>query len=118
MTTPHPFRLARSRTKDLTPEDRGRIQELATHGYGSRAIAKRLSLSRKIVRQALDNDLPGAAGPSGSRACKLDPFREAIEQRVQQGLTVCRILREIRDLGYRGGRTQLGLLVGQLRAGM
>jgi transposase len=46
----------------------------------------------------------GATSPATS---KLDAFREAIEQRVQARLTTTRILREIRELGYTGGRTIL-----------
>ena len=38
---------------------------------------------------------------------KLDPFLEEIEQKVTKGLTVTRILREISEQGYSGGRSIL-----------
>ncbi len=51
------------------------------------------------------------ASPAG----KLDPFRETIEEKVGTGLTVTRILREIRERGYRGSRTILGDFVRTLK---
>jgi transposase len=52
----------------------------------------------------------------GGLASKLEPFREVIQLRVDKKLTTTRILREIRSLGYEGGRTILGKYVRELRA--
>ena len=75
--------------------------------YGTREIALRVGWSRKIVRRILSEQgcLPPPQRTHGSS--KLDPFRETIEQKVKKGLTVTRILREISEQGYSGGRSIL-----------
>jgi len=47
---------------------------------------------------------------------KLEPFHEAIRSRVGKGLTTTRILREIRGLGYTGGRTIVARYASTLRS--
>jgi transposase len=84
--------------------------------YGSREIARRVGYSRKIVRRVLcEHGCLPAPVPTGS-VSKLDPFRTTIEEKVRKGLTVSRILREIGELGYTGGRTILAEFVRELRA--
>jgi transposase len=92
-------------------EEGQHIVELHQMGYGTRQIARRLPYSRKIVRQVLEQ-----AGLSAlqTQPSKLAPFHILIEQKVRQGLTTSRILREIRAAGYRGGRTILADLVRQM----
>lgn len=109
-----------SNKREVPPELRAEIVSLHQF-YGGREIARRVGLSRKIVRRVLHEE--GHSTPPRSaaeRARKLDPFRAAIEERVRKGLTVTRILREIRGpdpkTGYRGGRTILAEYVRALRA--
>jgi transposase len=101
--------------EEIPPEIRDEILRLHGQAYGSRQIAKRVGKSRKIVCRVLDQ-----AGvrrpPPASAQSKLQPFAEAIVPRVQQGLTTTRILREIRALGYQGGRTILAKRVATLKA--
>jgi transposase len=52
---------------------------------------------------------------TASRASRLDPFRERIVTLVKKDLTATRILREIRDLGFPGGRTILAEHIRKLR---
>lgn len=100
---------------EVPPEIRDQILKLHGQDYGSREIAKRVGKSRKVVRRILDEE--GASRPPPASAqSKLDPFAEPIASRVQQGLTVTRILREIRGLGYQGGRTILAKHVQTLKA--
>ncbi|MBT7915455.1 IS21 family transposase [Candidatus Bathyarchaeota archaeon] len=75
--------------------------------YGSREIARRVRLSRKIVRRVLKDH--GCLPPPEriQQTSKLDAFHEAIDQRVTKGLTITRILREITEQGYSGGRSIL-----------
>jgi transposase len=91
-----------------TPEELRQILHLHEQGYGTREIARRVLRNRKFVRRILRAQ---GHDPSRSRrasaASKLDPFREAIQERVDKHLTTTRILREIRALGYSGGRTIL-----------
>lgn len=122
------------KTRALAPEERARIHELGRLGSSSREIAKRLGLGRRIVRRVLDEspttttttvpsdsptptqastteaagDEPSKPTTTASDASKLDPFREAIAERVKKDLTTTRILREISALGYTGGRSILG----------
>jgi len=75
--------------------------------YGTREIALRVGWSRKIVRRILSEHgclpPPQRTGDPG----KLEPFQQTIEEKVKLGLTVTRILREISEQGYSGGRSIL-----------
>lgn len=88
--------------------------------YSARQISPRVGLSRKLVGRVLQEhglssspQQPRAQPRDGS---KLDPFREHIATRVRKRLTTTRILREIRKIGYDGGRTILADYVRQLRS--
>lgn len=120
---PKTRRPPRRRARELTPEETTRILELHGQAAGTREIAKRLGLGRRLVRRVLDAVAPKAeetaASPEAAAteaASKLDPYREAIAERVAKDLTTTRILREIGDLGYSGGRSILGAYVRTLRA--
>ena len=101
--TPGPPR----RAAKLTDEQRSRILELASRPLGVREISRQTGLGRKLVRRVLEE--AGTLGPATptTPASKLDPFREAIAEKVGKNLTVERILREIQEQGYEGGRTIL-----------
>jgi transposase len=105
-----------TRGRKPSPEQCRQVLYLHEQGYGTRAIARRVLLNRKAVqrllRQTGHDPLPP---PRPTAASKLDPFREAIAERVHKRLTTTRILREIRELGYTGGRTILSQYVGQLQ---
>ena len=89
--------------------------------YSARQISPRVGLSRKQVGRVLEAN---GLSPTPQKSCpqqskdisKLEPFREAIAQRVRKKLTTTRILREIREVGYRGGRSILGDYVRELRS--
>jgi len=96
-----------NRPKAEPPEEiRTEIVTLHTY-YGSREIARRVGWSRKIVRRVLNEE--GCFKPPASTRppSKLDPFLQTIEDKLVQGLTVTRILREIRAQGYSGARSIL-----------
>jgi len=86
----------------MTPQEIQQIQELAAQGVGVRAIARRLGRDVKTIRRVL-----GRRGPKTPPPSLLEPFKARIQEKVQMGLMVPRILREIRELGYRGSRTLL-----------
>lgn len=113
-----PRRPPKRKARDLAPDERERILELAKQDVSSREIARRLGLGRRIVRKLIDATKPTTSGapPATDEAGKLDPFREAIAERAAKGLTTTRILREITELGYQGGRSILGAHVRSLRA--
>jgi len=100
---------------ELSPEIRQQIVRLHSF-YGTREIARRVNLSRKIVRRLLSEQGCLSAPPRDPARSKLAPFRQMIEARVAKGLTTTRILREIREQGYTGGRSILAEQVQKLRA--
>jgi len=108
----------RPRPNAVSLEERARALELKQLGLSTRAIASQLGRSRKAVQRILAPPPPAplpTPKPSDP-ARKLDPFRAEIEERVGKGLTTTRILRELRELGYAGGRTILAKRVRSLRA--
>jgi transposase len=63
---------------------------------------------RKTVRRVLEEEEVKITSPGPTdQASKLDPFRETVQEKAAQRLTVVRILREIREQGYTGSRTIL-----------
>lgn len=110
--------------KEIPPDVREEILRLQEKNYGTREIAKRVGLSRRRVRDFLEEARPAspppAVSPSQQKASLLDPYRERIRCLVGDGLTASRILREIRgeepEKGYRGGKTILVDYVRKLRA--
>lgn len=99
--------------KEISLETRQEILRLAEF-YGTRRIATRVGQSRKLVRRVLSEEGRSSRREPQSPS-KLAGFAEPIEQRVLQRLTISRIYREIRELGYRGHRTILAQHVRQLQ---
>jgi len=114
--TPEP-RSRRRKTPEIPKETRDEIVDLKKQGYGKRQISTRIGLPSKAVAKVLREEglLPP---PVATSASKLEPFHEEISGRVQKGLTTSRILREIRALGYQGGRTILATHAGRLRTAL
>jgi transposase len=106
---------------EIQPEVKAEIERLKPF-YGTREIAKRVGLSRKLVRQALKAIQPKSEEHEASNHSQslLDPFREKIKALVEEGLSANRILREIRGkdpkTGFQGGKTILTDYVRELRA--
>lgn len=109
------------RAKTEVPEE-SRTQILRLHAlhYGTRKIAPRVGLSRKLVRRVLQEEGLWTPKPPPERTTetKLESFEDAIRVRVEKGLTITRMLREIRGLGYSGGRTILAERVRALQVEM
>jgi len=117
-TTKTPEPTNRRRKKPELPKAiRDEIVDLKKQGYGKRQISLRTGRSSKAVAKVLREEglLPP---PAPAAASKLEPFHEEVTQRVQKGLTTSRILREIRALGYLGGRTILATHAGRLRTAL
>ncbi len=100
---------------EIAEEIRQGVLQLHRDGYGTRKIRDRMEVSRKIIRRILADAGCLSQGPP-RQPSKLLPYAEAIAERVGKGLTSSRILREIRALGYQGGRTILASHVHRLRA--
>jgi transposase len=111
----------RDKRQPLTCEEIEQIVRLHKMCFGTRSIATKVGVGRKQVRTLLESRglHKQAAGKqreqAARRASKLDGFRDAIQQKVKAQLTTTRILREIRQDGYTGGRSILNNYVNTLR---
>lgn len=89
------------------------VYALIRHFYfleklSKRAIARRLSVSRKTVRRALSMDVYAPRKPH-ERTSLLDPFKPAVQKMLEDYPTLngTRILEELKKQGYPGGITIL-----------
>jgi len=116
---PDPKHRPRTPSPPLTEDQRAEIRRLQQMTFGTRRIARSLGLGRKVVRRALAEMGLTESRPSPSSAVKaaskLDPFRERIQDSIKKRLTTTRILRELRQQGYTGGRTILADYIRTLR---
>ena len=87
------------------------IDVLHRQGKGIREIARDAGVSRNTVRAVLRGEHDGQYGPRAPRACKLDPYKDYLRDRLtragKETLRATVLLREIGAMGYRGGITQL-----------
>jgi transposase len=107
--------LARSDDRDRGAEVLG-VQEWAeiramraVQGLSVKEIARRTGRSRNTIRAALRSTEPPGYGPRPKRRSKVDPFMAVICGLLEDEPTLSgvRILEEIRELGYEGGKTIL-----------
>lgn len=92
------------------------IMRLYGEKMAKKAIARKLGISvktvRRVIKRVAEPHKATATKPYPARAnkkneSKLAPYIEVVDKKVAQGLTGSRILREIGELGYTGGRTIL-----------
>jgi len=86
------------------------ILELHRQGLSISAIAERTGYDRKTVRKYIRRGLVAPKYKARlPRPTVIDPFKEYLRERVLAwpGLTGARLLREIRELGYGGGKTRV-----------
>lgn len=93
---------------------------MARQGYSIKAIARELEVSRNTVRRYLRDEVSLLRyGPRPSRACKLDPYKDYLRQRVAiaspHWLPATVLLREITEQGYSGGISQLKAFLAPLK---
>lgn len=94
------------------------ILELHRQGLSISAIATRLGMDRKTVRKYIKDGVQAPRyGPRAPRPCVVDSFVGYITERVCAfpDLSIERMLREVRAMGYKGGRTALGDLIREVR---
>lgn len=94
------------------------ILELHRQGLSVRAISQRTGHDRKTVRKYIARGLQAPQyKPRDARACLVEPFAPYLRERLfaWPQLTGARLLREIRELGYTGGKTVLNDFLRQVR---
>lgn len=94
----------------MDPQEEARIKEEAKR-LSIRALARKFGRDRKTIRQLLGR----RAGEPKSEPRKLARFEEDILEMAEKGLTISRILREIRAKGYQGSRTILAAFLREKR---
>jgi transposase len=92
------------------------INDLRMTGLGIRAIARRLDISRKTVREALKSMHPPVAGPS-RRGSIIDPHRGWLLARIEQypELSAAALHRQLEERGYQGSYSLVKQTVADLR---
>ncbi|MCW7226106.1 IS21 family transposase [Escherichia coli] len=95
------------------------IKILHKQGMSSRAIARELGISRNTVKRYLQaKSEPPKYTPRPAVASLLDEYRDYIRQRIADAhpykIPATVIAREIRDQGYRGGKTILRAFIRSL----
>jgi len=87
------------------------IDVLHRQGKGIREIARETGIARNTVRAILRDEHRGGYAQREPRPTKLDPYTAYLSDRLQRAgkvqLHATVLLREVRDLGYDGGITQL-----------
>lgn len=80
-----------------------RVQELRLEGLSIRAVARQLGCSRWLAKRYVHADAVPIRERAPVRRSILDPYREHLEKRWQEGCTNASLLwREVRNLGYPG----------------
>jgi transposase len=103
----------------LTQELVVEIRVMARRGMRIREIARELGCSRNTVKRYLRDGKASRYGPRQPRGTKLDPFKDYLRERIEAAkphwIPAVVLLREIRDLGYAGGLTQLKMFINPLK---
>ena len=95
-----------------------KVLELQRQGLSISAIAQRTGKDRKTVRKYLQRGMAVPSyKPRSPRTRVMDPYHDYVRERLAMfpELTASRLLREIRELGYRGGRTSIADVVREVR---
>ena len=100
----------------MKPQLWRQIHSLAFEGLSRRAIARRLGIHRRTVREALAVNRPPVASRS-RRGSIIDPYRGWLLGKLQQypELSATALLTQVREKGYTGGYSLLKQCVAELR---
>jgi len=85
----------------MEPEELEHIRELRTGGMDIRAIARKTGRNVKTVRRVLERTETTPQAP------KIAKYEAQALERYDKGLSLSRIVRELRELGYTGSKTIL-----------
>jgi transposase len=104
----------------LTQEQAVEIRVMARRGMSVREIARQLGCSRNTVKRYLRDPQARRYGPREPRPTKLDPFKSYVLERIEAAkphwIPAAVLLRELAELGYSGGVTQLKMFINPLKS--
>ena len=82
------------------------IRDLYSQGLNITEISRQTGFDKKTIRKYLTlNTLPGPQKHPGKKS-KLDPFKPYILEKLKEGpYTAARLYREIKEMGFDGGKT-------------
>jgi transposase len=104
----------------LTQEQAVEVRVLARRGGKVKQIARELGLSKNTVKRYLRDPEACRYKPRAPRPRKLDAYLEYLGKRVEAAhprwIPATVLLREIRELGYEGGISQLKAYLAPLKA--
>lgn len=100
----------------ITMEGWTTVRYLKEQGKSTRAIARELGMSRNTVRKALLGERPPKYTRPPRPNPKLAPFEGLVRELLRKGLIGTRMLRELRERGYRGSPAAFYRLLTRLRA--
>jgi transposase len=91
-------------------------RRLSAAGWSLRAIAREMHLNRHTVQDYLASDIAPILRPRASKPSKLDPYRDYIRDRWNEGChDAAVLLAELRRRGYPGGHSILRAYVAPFR---
>jgi len=92
------------------------IRELSSQNLSISEISRQTGFDRKTVRKYLKmKTLPGPQKRPG-RKSKLDPFKPCILEKLKEGpYTAARLYREIKEMGFDGGKTIVKEFIKEVR---
>lgn len=93
----------------MDPEEIQQIQDLFARGMTIRAIARKLGRDPKTIRRVLGRPQRKPEPP------KLEPFKTLIKELSEKDYAAPRILRDLREQGYKGGMTALKAYLKEIR---
>lgn len=92
------------------------VRLLHRQGWSGHAIARTLHLSRTTVQSYLTSEAAPILRPRGRKYSKLDPYKEYLARRWQEGCHNAQVLfHEVRRRGYTGGHSILREYVAAFR---
>lgn len=103
----------------LTREQAVEIQVLARQGQSARQIARELGISKNTVKRYLREPERSGYPERTPRPTKLSPYHEYLLKRVEEAkpdwIPASVLFRELRELGYEGGSSQLRAYLSPLK---
>lgn len=92
------------------------LKDMYRQGMSISQIAKQTGHDRKTVRTYVKSSLPLEVKERAKKVSKLDPFKDYIIGKLQEGpFTASRLLREIQEMGFTGKYTIVKEFIRQIR---